>query len=290
LLVSFLNSQVAGYLSMGYIGHYWFVVRSGPDRPSGGQSPISSGGPSDGRVAGAAIEMSGVVCRSDFAGADRGHGEQGVSLKVPAGQSVALLSQPRGTATDLFDVIAGLSRPVAGQVLVDGIAVNRLARAELDRYRAGRGLVSPRFPLLGSLSAPDNVLAAPPPGRASAQTAERARRMLEVTGAQGLTGPVRRLSAEEQWRIMIARALVPAPQLLLAEDPSPSLDPRAADRVLDVLMDAHALFGFTLVLAADRPTTAARCQRRVFVTHGSVAEDDITGDDEWTRSRIDRIG
>jgi putative ABC transport system ATP-binding protein len=271
---------------MGYIRQYWVVVRSGPDRPASGQPPL----PSDGRIAGAAIEMREVVCRGGAAEAGHGTGAAGVSLQVPAGQSLALLSQPRAAATDLFDVIAGLRRPEAGLVRVGGIAVSRLTGAELDRYRASRGLVSPRFPLLGSLSAADNVLAARPAGRAGAPAADLALRMLEFTGASSLTGPVHRLSVEEQWRIMIARALVSSPQLLLAEDPSPSLDQRAADRVLDVLMDAHASHGFTLVLAADRPTTAARCQRRVLVAHGTVAEDDITFDDAWTRSRIDRIG
>lgn len=89
---------------------------------------------------------------------------------------------------------------------------------------------------------------------------------------------------------MIARALVSFPRLLLAEDPAPGLDAAAADRVLDTLMDVHAMFGFTLVLTANRPTTAVRCQRRVLVAGGRVVEDDMTADDPWTRSRIDRIG
>jgi putative ABC transport system ATP-binding protein len=89
---------------------------------------------------------------------------------------------------------------------------------------------------------------------------------------------------------MIARALVSSPRLVLAEDPAPGLDSAAADRVLDALMDAHAMFGFTLVLTANRPTTAVRCQRRIFVAGGAVVEDEITKDDAWTRSRIDRIG
>ena len=50
------------------------------------------------------------------------------------------------------------------------------------------------------------------------------------------------------------------------------------------------MFGFTLVLTANRPTTAVRCQRRILVAGGAVVEDEITGDDAWTRSRIDRIG
>jgi predicted ABC-type transport system involved in lysophospholipase L1 biosynthesis ATPase subunit len=90
---------------------------------------------------------------------------------------------------------------------------------------------------------------------------------------------------------MIARALMPSPRLLLAEDPATEVDARAVDRVLDVLMDAHARFGFTLVLAAERLAAAVRCERRVSLVGGAVAEDEITGDDDgWTRSRVDRIG
>jgi putative ABC transport system ATP-binding protein len=242
-------------------------------------------------VPGVAIKVGNVVCRSGAAGADADPSAEGVSFEVPPGQSLALLSQPPGAATDLFDVIAGLSRPRSGQVWVDDVVVNRLGRAELDRYRARRGLVSPRFPLLSSLSVTDNVLTAPSVGRAGAPTTERAVRLLEFTGATALTSPVHQLPGEEQWRVMIARALVSSPRLVLAEDPASVLDPRAADRVMDVLMDAHAMFGFTLVLIAGRPATSVRCQRRVFVSNGTVVEDEMTsGDDAWTRSRIDRIG
>ena len=297
--VGFLNSQVADYLGMGSVRHYE-VVQSGPS--AGGQPSA----PGSGRAPGAAIELGNVVAPGSAAGADVDPGTPGVglpgvglpgvslpgvSLTVPPGQSLALLSRPPGAATGLFDAIAGLSRPRAGLVRVDGVAVNLLSRAELDRYRARRGLVSPRFPLLASLSVLDNVLAAPPVGRAGAPSAERAARLLELAGADRLAGPVSRLSAEQQWRIMIARALVSSPRLLLAEDPAPGLDAAAASRVLDVLMDAHAMFGFTLVLTASRPATAVRCQRRVLVAAGTVAEDEMTsGDDAWTRSRIDRIG
>jgi putative ABC transport system ATP-binding protein len=242
---------------------------------------VSGSGP------GAAIQLANVVCLGSVADSSA----PGVSLSVPPGQSLALLSQPRGTATELFDVIAGLNRPLRGQVWVDGVAVNRLGGTDLDRYRARRGLVSSRFPLLPSLSVTDNVLAAPPAGRAAAPTAELAVRLLELTGATSRSGPARLLSAEDQWRVLIARALAPSPRLLLAEDPVPGLEPRAADRVLDALMDAQALLGFTLVLTAGRTVTAARCQRRVLITHGTVAEDELTsGDDAWTRGRIDRIG
>jgi putative ABC transport system ATP-binding protein len=90
---------------------------------------------------------------------------------------------------------------------------------------------------------------------------------------------------------MIARALVPCPRLMLAEDPATEVETRAVDWVLDVLMDAHARFGFTLVLAAARLAAAVRCERRVSLVNGAIAEDEMTGDDDgWTRGRVDRIG
>jgi putative ABC transport system ATP-binding protein len=245
------------------------------------------------RGPGAAIELHDVVCRAGPAGGGDS-GVAGVSLQVPPGQSLALRGQPQGSATALLDVIAGLRRPRAGEIRVDGVALHRLGGREASRYRAGRGLVSPRFPLLASLPVIDNVLAAPSPGRPGEPrepASERAARLLEFAGVTRLTIPVEQLTAEERWRVMIARALVPCPRLLLAEDPATEVDSRAVDRVLDALMDAHARFGFTLVLAADRLAAAVRCERRVSLVGGAVAEDEITGDDDgWTRSRVDRIG
>jgi putative ABC transport system ATP-binding protein len=265
------------------IRHDGDVVQSGP--PAGTQPS----NPGDGRGQGATVELDGVVPKTDAA-ADGDSAVTGVSLRIPPGQSVALLSQPRDAATALFDVISGLARPRAGQLRVDGQAVHKLSGAELNRYRAHRGLISPRFPLLPALSATDNVLAVPA-GRAGGSAAPQAARLLELTGAAMLTGPARRLPAEDQWRVMIARALMPSPRLVLAEDPAPGLDARAADRILDVLVDVHAMLGFTLVLVAARPASAARCQRRVLVANGVVTEDELTGgDDAWTRSRVDRIG
>jgi putative ABC transport system ATP-binding protein len=247
---------------------------------------------SAGRRPGLAIELNSVVCRPGAT--DTGDpGVAGVSLRVPPGQSLALLSQPRGTATALLDVVAGLRRPRAGEVLVGGVAVHRLSGREASRYRAGRGLVSPRFPLLASLPVTDNVLAAPSarPGEPGVAAAERAAELLEFAGVTRLTVPVEELTAEERWRVMIARALVPCPRLMLAEDPATEVETRAVDWVLDVLMDAHARFGFTLVLAAARLAAAVRCERRVSLVNGAIAEDEMTGDDDgWTRGRVDRIG
>jgi putative ABC transport system ATP-binding protein len=235
------------------------------------------------------LTLSGVICRGRSAAAV--FGADGVSLHVLPGQSVALLSQPVSAAADLLDVVAGLRRPRSGRLSVDGVCVDRLGGPELDRYRAGRGLLSARFPLLSTLSVTDNVLAARLSGRIDAATRARAARLLAITGAAHLAGPVSALPTEQQWRILIARALLPSPRLMLAEDPTPGLDARSGTAILDLLMDAQARFGFTLLLTTARLATAIRCQRLVNLVDGVVTEEELTGgDDVWTRDRIDRIG
>jgi putative ABC transport system ATP-binding protein len=283
--VNQVSGELSHYLGTKGMGHHWSVVESGP--PVGSQPPVFGAG----QTLGVTIELCDVVLGRGAGAADHGSVTAGISLVVPSGQSVALLSKPGNDATGLLDVIAGLARPRAGQVLVDGIAVDRLGRAELDRFHAGRGLISSRFPVLPSLSVTDNVLAPLLAGRVDAVMRDRAARLLHLTGGARLTGRVDRLPVEDQWRIMVARALVASPRLVLADDPASSLDPASAARVLDLLMDIHAMFGFTLVLTAVRLTTAVRCQRQVSLVDGIVIEDEITsGDDEWTRGRIDRIG
>jgi putative ABC transport system ATP-binding protein len=216
----------------------------------------------------------------------------GVSLQIPPGQSVALLSQSDSTAIDVLDVVAGLRRPRSGTVIVGGTLVHRLSGAAMERYRGDRGLLSARFPLLSSLSVTDNVLAASRSRRADARARERAAEVLVITGAAHLAAArVEALTAEQRWRVLVARALLPAPRLILAEDPTQLMEQRSATRVLDLLMDAHAQYGFTLLLATGRLAAAARCQRLVSLANGMVQADDVGGDDDpWTRGRVDRIG
>ena len=150
-----LNSQATDYPGAGWAGIMRFVRGSGLS-PATEPPPATSAE----RRPGVAIELHNVVCRAGVTGTGDSGGA-GISLQVPPGQSLALLGQPHGTTTALLDVIAGLRRPRAGEIWVGGVAMHRVGGREASRYRAGRGLVSPRFPLLTSLPVTDNVLAAP---------------------------------------------------------------------------------------------------------------------------------
>lgn len=256
---------------------YVSVISGAGERPPGGSARDASG---------VAVALTGVVVRVGVPAA------AGITLQIPAGQSVALHSHVDSTAVDVLDVAAGLRRPRSGQVIVDGATVHRLSGAAMERYRADRGLLSERYPLLSSLSVTENVLAASRSRRVDARARDRAAELLVLTGIGHLASRrVEALTAEQQWRILIARALLPVPRLVLAEDPTPSLEPQSATRILDLLMDAHGRYGFTLLLATSRLVTAAHCRRLVMLAGGLVTADELTGDDDpWTRGRVDRIG
>jgi putative ABC transport system ATP-binding protein len=253
--------------------------------PPAGEMPEPA--PSDER--GVALSLTDVTWRES--GNQGASPVPGLSLNVPPGQSLALHSEPSGDTTELLDVIAGLRRPLSGQVQVDGVEAGVLSGQELDRYRLGLGLLSARFPLVPSLSATDNVLAGLADGHRDAVTRQRAAQLLALTGVTQLSGPASAVPPEQQRRILIARALRTSPRLVLAEDPTPGLDSRGATAILDLLMDLQTQFGFTLLLAITRLVTASVCQRLVRLAGGAIIEDVlISGDDPWTRGRIDRIG
>lgn len=215
----------------------------------------------------------------------------GISLYVPAGQSLALQSKPSGDAAEMLDVIAGFRRPLSGQVCVGGVEVDLLGSQARDRYRLGLVLVSARYPLVPSLPALDNMLAGLPDGHPDTETRELAAHLLATTGVTYLAEPAGEVPAEQRRRMLIARALRTSPRLILAEDPTSGLDSRGATAILDLLMDLQVQYGFTLLLAVSRLVTASCCQRLVRLAGGDIIEDIlISGDDPWTRGRVDRIG
>ena len=138
---------------------YVCVISGAGEHPPGGSARDALG---------VAVTLTGVVVRSGAPAAAN------ISLQIPAGQSVALHSHVDSTAVDVLDVVAGLRRPQSGQVIVGDVAVHRLSGAAMERYRADRGLLSARFPLLSSLTVTENVLAASRTRRADARTRARA--------------------------------------------------------------------------------------------------------------------
>lgn len=196
------------------------------------------------------------------------------SLSLPA-STVAAVSGPSGAGkSSLLHVLAGIERPAAGQVLWDGADIWALPPAARDRWRRERvGLVFQDMHLLDGLCARDNVLlptlfdhARPP-----AALRERAEALLRGLGIADIRRRAGVMSRGERQRVALARALLRQPAVLLADEPTASLDAEAAAAVGSLLVQAAEQSGATLLVATHDPALLLRLPRQLRLHAGQVA-------------------
>jgi putative ABC transport system ATP-binding protein len=194
-----------------------------------------------------------------------------VDLQVPAGQRVAVVGPSGSGKTSLLLLLAGLERPGAGRVLVDGVDLATLDRDALADLRRDRiGIVFQSFHLLPSLTALDNV-ALPLQIAGHADALARARAVLERVGlGRRMTHYPSQLSGGEQQRVAIARALVHRPRVLLADEPTGNLDDHSGAVVRELLFELHRDSGATMVLVTHDHEFAARCDRVLHLHDGRL--------------------
>jgi putative ABC transport system ATP-binding protein len=196
----------------------------------------------------------------------------GIDLDIAHGERVAVAGPSGCGKTTLLLLLAGLERPSAGSVCIDGTALEDLdADALADLRRDHVGIVFQSFHLVPSLSALDNVaLPLDIAGRRDARA--RARELLEQVGlADRARHFPSQLSGGEQQRVAIARALVHEPKLVLADEPTGNLDEHTGARVAQLLFALNAQIGATLVLVTHDPALAARCDRVLRLHEGTLA-------------------
>jgi putative ABC transport system ATP-binding protein len=190
--------------------------------------------------------------------------------RVDAGERVALYGPSGCGKSTLLDLLAGVLRPDAGSIEVEGADVARLAD---DAVRAHRirtlGFVFQDFPLVEYLDALENVLfpyRLNPALRLDDAARRRARDLLASLGLAGKEGRLpRELSVGERQRVAIARALVTGPRLLLADEPTAGLDPEQSLAVMRQLETASSEHGLTLVMVTHDPALLGRFDRTLAV-------------------------
>jgi ABC-type lipoprotein export system ATPase subunit len=186
-------------------------------------------------------------------------------LQIGRGERV-LITGPSGCGkTTLQNLVAGLLRPDSGTIEVNGVRVERLSTSAADVFRGQNvGLVFQSFQLLSPLSVMSNLLLGARYGRkwSGHEAHERAAQLLERVGL-GRWHHQRpsELSLGEQQRVAIARALINEPLLLLADEPTASLDASNADNVMQLLLDLCADRGTTLVTISHDTGLAPRFER-----------------------------
>ena len=191
----------------------------------------------------------------------------GISLDVRRGELVAILGESGSGKSTLLNLIAGLERPDAGDVVVDGVALRALDDDALTAFRRVKvGFVFQAFHVLPYLTVAQNVgLPLALAGLQGATVQQRIDAMLEAVGlSERAASAPRELSGGELQRVAIARALVHRPAIVLADEPTGNLDQATAASVITLLRDRLRDDDGTGVPVTHSHAAAARCDR-VFV-------------------------
>ena len=196
-----------------------------------------------------------------------------IDLEVTRGTAVAVVGASGSGKSTLLAILAGLDTPSAGTVELDGVDLTALdedRRAEL-RGRS-LGFVFQSFQLLPALSALENVML-PLELTNNPQAEELAKEALVRVGlGERLHHYPKHLSGGEQQRVALARAFVVRPKVLLADEPTGSLDAAPGAGVIDLLFGMNREYGTTLVLVTHDEGLAARCARIVRLAAGRIVQ------------------
>jgi putative ABC transport system ATP-binding protein len=189
-------------------------------------------------------------------------------------ETVAIVGASGSGKSTLLSIIAGLDTPTRGTVRLDGADLFAVSEDERAAVRARKlGFVFQSFQLMGNLSALENVmLPLELAGRRDARAAATA--MLARVGlSERLNHYPKVLSGGEQQRVALARAFVVQPAVLLADEPTGSLDFATGEKIMELMFELNREQGTTLVLVTHDRAIAARCARQLTVEAGRIVDD-----------------
>lgn len=199
---------------------------------------------------------------------------EGIDLDVTAGRYAAIIGRSGSGKSSLMAMIGGLSRPTDGRVIVDGTDIWSLSENQLAAFRNRRiGFVFQFASLLPTLRLADNVALPAMLGRRGAPSDIYAR-ATALLGQMGLGDHLdaypSEVSAGEQRRAVIARALINEPAILLADEPTSDLDEQTEIEIMDELLAVNRERGTTLILVTHNLALAEQAEQIVHIAHGAV--------------------
>ena len=198
-----------------------------------------------------------------------------VDLDVAKGEFVSLMGASGSGKTTLLNLVAGIDRPTNGRIVVNGIDITQLSRSQLANWRASHvGYIFQLYNLIPVLTAYENVempLLLLPLSRA-----ERRKRVSIALEAVGLVDRAdhypRQLSGGQEQRVGIARAIVAAPSIVVADEPTGDLDTEMSDQILHLLQRLNTELGITFLMVTHDPHAAAIAGRVLRLDKGELID------------------
>ncbi len=198
-------------------------------------------------------------------------------LTLPAGGRLAVTGASGSGKSTFVNLVSGLERPDSGVIRWRDTDIATLSESGRDRWRAANvGLVMQDFHLFPGLAAVDNVLL--PARLAHAATADVKARALDLLSRVGLTRPsqsVETMSRGEMQRVAVARALLRRPGVIIADEPTASLDAEAGAEVGRLLLELAEQEGATLIVVSHDERLTERLDRRIRLAAGHVVADTV---------------
>ena len=196
-----------------------------------------------------------------------------LNLDIDRGEFLALMGPSGSGKSTLLNLLAGLDRPTAGTIEVDGQRIDQLSSRALARWRSRHvGFVFQFYNLLPVLSAERNIEL--PLLLTSLSRSDRRRHVANALEIVGLSHRAkhtpRTLSGGEQQRVGIARAIVTDPTIILADEPTGDLDRKTGDGILDLMQALNREHGKTIVMVTHDPHAAERASRKLHLLDGQI--------------------
>lgn len=199
---------------------------------------------------------------------------KGVSLKFSAGEYVSIMGPSGCGKSTLLNMLGALDKPTSGTVTIEGALINE--RTNLDRIRSQRiGFVFQSFYLLPNLTALENVqLPMFESELPLAERVQRATKLLEIVGLEQRVAHLpKQLSIGQRQRVAIARALANDPAIVLADEPTGSLDSQSGREVMELFTKLNKEQGTTLVMVTHDEAVAAYAARSIRMFDGEIQDD-----------------
>ncbi len=184
------------------------------------------------------------------------------AYQVAAGEQVALIGPSGCGKTTMLHIIAGITKPTSGRVMLDGVELSKYSESARDRIRADKiGYVFQTFNLLPGFNALENVVLGMTFARGKRDTA-RARKLLERVGlSHRISHHPSKMSVGEQQRVAVARALANRPKLLLADEPTANVDPQNQQQIVELIRNTCEEEKIALILVTHSREVSDQFER-----------------------------